>query len=389
VRIVLVTGKGGVGKTTLATATAVSAAARGKRTLLVSTDAAHSLSDVLLRQLEAEPVSITRNLEGVQIDARHELLRSWGTIANYLKRLLDLTEIDQLRLEELVVMPGLDQLVALARLHSLAEGPWDAMVVDCAPSADSLRLLSLPDVLHWYVAKLFGRTGTIARLGRKRIERTFSLPMPDDGVLASIEDISEELYRLQAILSDSTTTARVVVTPERVVIAEGQRTMAYLALYGYAVDAVLVNRVPPADLVSPEAAPYFAGQYAQLEAIDETFASLPRLRVRHRPVEPLGLDALEEIGEELYGDGDPLAKLSFTPALEITSTGKEPMVKLFIPGATRDEIQLEHEDDELIVTIGAHRRTVRLPDGLNGRRVSRAGVRNEHLEVFFGEVVHG
>jgi len=353
----------------------------------VSTDAAHSLADVLLQRLDAEPVPVTDNLDGLQLDARHEMRRSWSTIAAYVRRLVGLTEIDQLRLDELVVIPGLDQLVALARLQALAaEGPWDAMVVDCAPSADSLRLLSLPDVLGWYVDRLFGQEGPIARWGRKRIERTFALPMPDESVLASIGNMTDELSRLRDVLSDSTTSARVVVTPERVVIAEAQRTMAYLALYGYAVDAVLVNRVPPCDLHPGMPEGFLASARRQLTAIDDAFATLPRLKVHHQPAEPLGVDILTEIGLALYGDIDPLARLSSTPALQISTQGKESMVRLFVPGARREEIELELDADDLVVSIGAHRRTVKLPDGLSGRPVSRAGLRDEHLEVVFGEV---
>src|ERR1700691_1560745 len=155
-RTILMTGKGGVGKTTLSAATAVNAADRGSRTLLVSTDAAHSLSDVLGTALGADPILISGNLYGLQIDSRHELQQSWSTISRYLKRVLGVAEIDQLRLDELVVVPGLDQLVALARLRSLAlSGEWEAIIVDCAPSADSLRLLSLPEVLQWYSDRLF------------------------------------------------------------------------------------------------------------------------------------------------------------------------------------------------------------------------------------------
>jgi arsenite-transporting ATPase len=376
VRVVLVTGKGGVGKTTLSTATALAAADRGARTLLVSTDAAHSLSDVLEQRIGVDPAPIAENLDGLQVDARHELQQSWGTIACYLKQLLGIAEIDRLSLDELVVVPGLDQLVALARLRTLAaEGRWDAIVVDCAPSADSLRLLSLPDVLQWYVERLFGRSGAFAKWGRRHLERSLSLPLPDEAVVSSVEQMSGELSQLRTILNAETTTARVVVTPERVVIAEAQRTLAYLALYGYAVDGVLVNRVPR-DGSSP----------AQMQTISEVFTGLPQLTVRHRPEEPLGLTALREVGRELYPEVDPLARMVTTPALEIVSAGRESVLRLFVPGASRDEIEVEIERDELIVTLGSYRRTVKLPDGLSGRSVDRAGLRGQHLEVVFGEV---
>jgi arsenite-transporting ATPase len=375
VRTILMTGKGGVGKTTLSAATAVNAADRGSRTLLVSTDAAHSLSDVLEVAIGADPVPISGNLYGLQIDSRHELQQSWSTISHYLKRVLGMAEIDQLRLDELVVVPGLDQLVALARLRSLVlSGQWEAIIVDCAPSADSLRLLSLPEVLQWYSDRLFGRGGTFGKWGRRRIERSLSFPLPDEAVVDSIEEMSGELKQLRTVLNSPATTARVVLTPERVVISEAQRTLAYLALYGHTVDAVLVNRVPNG-----------AGKNSELQSIADLFAGLPLLTVRNRPDEPIGLVQLRDLGSRLFREVDPLAKMVDTPALDIASDGLETVLRILVPGASRDELDIEMEGDELIISLGSYRRTVKLPDGLIGRSVDRAGLRGQYLEIVFGE----
>ena len=387
-RVVLVTGKGGVGKTTLSAATAVVAAERGVRTLLVSTDAAHSLEDVLELRLGAEPSAIITGLDGLQLDGRHELQRSWSSIVGYLRRLLGITDLDDLHLEELVVVPGLDQLVALVRLHELARsGRWEAIVVDCAPSADSLRLLALPDVVRWYVQRVFGRDGRLGRLARRHLERTLAVPVPDESVVSSITDMADDLAELRSTLDARSTTARIVTTPERVVIAEAQRTLSYLALYGYAVDAVLVNRLARAASGGQGAAPALGvngnGQRAQLERIDDAFATVPRLAVHQRPCEPLGPAALADLGHELYGGHDPLAHLAPRDALEITSRGDEPVVRLPVTGVERDRIELARERDELIVTLGSHRRTVLLPDALRHREVVRAGVAHNHLEVVF------
>jgi arsenite/tail-anchored protein-transporting ATPase len=384
-RVILVTGKGGVGKTTLAAATAAVAAQWGAPTLLVSTDAAHSLEDVLLQRLGSEPVTITNNLDGLQLDGRHEMQRSWGSITQYLRRLVGITELDRLHVDELVVVPGLDQLVALGRLRSLVEeGSWEAIIVDCAPSADTLRLLALPDVLGWYIERIFGRNGALNRWSRRRIERTFAVPLPDDSVVGSVTSVTDELAGLRATLDRGQTSARIVTTPERVVIAEAQRTLAYLALYGYATDAVFVNRVP-APAQDGGAVGRSAMRRAQLEAIDATFAALPRLRVSDRPEEPLGIGALVEVGQELYGTTDPLAKLSPGHALEITSRGPESMVRLAVPGVERDQVGIEREGDELVVSLGAHRRSIVLPEGLRDRDVVRAGIDGHHLEIVFGE----
>jgi arsenite-transporting ATPase len=384
-RVILVTGKGGVGKTTLSAATAAVAAERGVRTLLVSADAAHSLEDVLLQRLGAEPVAIAERLDGLQLDGRHELQRSWATIVGYLRRILGITNLDRLHVDELVVVPGIDQLVALARLRSLVEeGRWDAIVVDCAPSADSLRLLALPDVLGFYVDRLLGRKGSLNKWARRRLERSLSVPVPDDSVLESVAALSDELTGLRAALDAGATTARIVVTPERVVIAEAQRTLAYLALYGYAVDAVFVNRVPGVDL-APGSTPRSSTRLAQAARTESVFSGLPRLTVRERADEPLGLDSLLEVGHELYNGGDPLARLADGQALEITSRGGESVVRLFAPGVERDRIRLERDGDELVVALGTHRRTVLLPPSLRHRDVVRAGLNGQHLEVIFEE----
>jgi arsenite-transporting ATPase len=246
----------------------------------------------------------------------------------------------------------------------------------------------LPDVLRWYVDRLFGRDGVLGRWAWRRIERTLSVPAPDDDVIASITDISDELAELRAVLESASTTARVVVTPERVVVAEARRTLSYLALYGYAVDAVLVNRVPGPELDTvPVLRPWVDAQRTQLTAIDAAFSPLPRLSARLRLGEPVGLDVLRHLGRELYGDHDPLARLATTPPMEIVAHGPSTSVRIFIPGIQRDEIALEHVDGELIVTLGEHRRAIGLPDALLGHEVVRAGLDGTHLEVVLEEAM--
>jgi arsenite-transporting ATPase len=384
-RVILVTGKGGVGKTTLSAATALTAAARGAGVLLVSTDEAHSLEDVLLQRLGPEPTPIASGLEGLQLDGRYELQRSWSTIADYLRRLLGVTDLDNLHVDELVMVPGLDQLVALSRLRELVDSRrWDAIVVDCAPSADTLRLLALPEVLSWYVDRLLGPRRTVSRWALRKLERTFAVPLPDDNVLTSVTAMTDELTGLRSSLDGGATTARVVVTPQRMVIAEAQRTLSYLALYGYEVDAVLVNRVAPSER-EDDPLRERVDTADQLARIDAGFGSLPRLVCQRRATEPLGTEALRQIGEEVFADADPLARLATRPAVEITSRGRDSVVRLPVGGVERDRIGVEHERDELTVTLGAHRRTVMLPDALRRRQVVRAGIDGEHLEVVFGE----
>jgi arsenite-transporting ATPase len=390
-RIVLVMGKGGVGKTTFSAATAVRAATREPgRVLVASTDAAHSLAEAFGTEIGCEPEEVAPNLDAVQLDGRHELQRSWSTISEYLAELLDVVDLDRLHAAELLVLPGLDQLLALARLRDFVrEGMWRGLVVDCAPSADSLRLLSLPDVLDWYLARIFGQSGMVRSRIRRNIERTLSINAPNDRVLTSVSDLTSQLSGFRSTLEQAVTTARIVVTPEHMVVTEGQRTMSYLALYGYPVDAVLVNRVLGVDLGSPLLEKWQANQALQLKRIDEAFSPLPQAHALLRPSEPIGVEDLAEVGLELYGDADPLERMSTQGAMTIGSEGTHAVVRIPVGGIERDDISVERQGAELTVSLGAHRRVIALPDAFDDRQVLRAGVSHDMLEVVFTGADHG
>ncbi len=389
-RIVLMMGKGGVGKTTFSAATAVTAARRESgRVLVASTDAAHSLAEALGTEVGCEPAEVAPNLDAVQLDGRHELQRSWSTISEYLAELLDVVDLDRLHAAELLVLPGLDQLLALARLRDFArKGMWRGLVVDCAPSADSLRLLSLPDILDWYLARIFGKSGMIRSRVRRNIERTLSINAPNDRVLTSVTDLTSQLSGFRSTLENAATTARIVVTPEHLVVAEGQRTMSYLALYGYPVDAVLVNRVLGADLGSPLLETWHANQVLQLKRIDEAFSPLPQAHAQLRPHEPIGSEDLAEVGLELYGDIDPLERMSTQGAVTISSDGPNAVVRIPVGGIERGDISVERQGTELTIGLGTHRRVIALPDAFGDRQVLRAGVNHDLLEVVFSGADH-
>ena len=384
-RIVLVMGKGGVGKTTFSAATAVVAAERQRgRVLVASTDAAHSLAEAFDEHIGCEPEEVAPNLDAVQVDGRHELERSWSTISDYLGGLLDVTELDRLHSDELLVLPGLDQLLALARLREfVVEGGWRGLVVDCAPSADSLRLLSLPEVLDWYLVRVFGQKGIVRSRIRRNIERNLSITAPSDRVLSSVSDLNSQLTAFRSTLQGSVTTARIVVTPENLVVSEGQRTMSYLALYGYPVDAVLVNRVLSDNCSAPLLEAWHANQALQLKRIDEAFAPLPQLCALLRPCEPVGIGELGDVGRELYGDGDPLKRMAEHNVLTISTEDGHPIVRMPVGGIGREDIDIERQGNELMVGLNTYRRAIRLPDAFQDRDVLTAGVRNDMLEIVF------
>jgi arsenite-transporting ATPase len=323
--------------------------------------------------LGEDPTPVTSGLEALQLDGRHELQRAWSAIAGYLRDLLGVAELDRIQVEELLVIPGLEELLALSRLRSLMEsGRWDAVIVDCAPSADSLRLFSLPEVLDWYGARIFGRDGTMRARVRRAIERTLSVAAPDETVVASTTELSAGLADLRRVLNEADTSVRVVVTPERLVVAEAQRTLSYLALYGAAV--------------SPWLETWKASQTGQLARIEELFGPLPRLVAPLLPAEPVGSHALLDVGRRVYGGLDPLARLSDGQALEFTTDARGTRLRVPVAGLDREAIRLHRDGPELVVTLGAYRRTVALPDALSRHEVVRAGVIDGALEVDFAEV---
>lgn len=381
-RIVVITGKGGVGKTTIAAATAHRAASCGHRTLVVSTDSAHSLGEVLDAKLGASPSVVAERLDAAHVDGRHELSTTWREIARYMHEALGWSDLDRLHVEELALLPGFDQLLALARIRQLAdEDRWDAMVIDCAPSADSLRLLSLPETVGWYLDRLVGRAGVLGRWVRRRVEQSLPIPTPTDAFIQSLYQLNDQLMALRDLLNPRDTSARIVVTPERVVINEARRLLAYLALYGYAVDAVVVNKLLDDDVAA--ACGWLDAQCRYRAAIDEAFSPIPRLGAPLCNEEPAGADRLAELGHVIYDTSDPMDRFAPGAAIEILTHGAESLVRVPVGGVDRADIDLALDGDELLVTLGAHRRAVRLPDALSGHEVTGASVVDGHLEVVF------
>ena len=298
--VVLITGKGGVGKTTVAAATAVHAAAQGLQTLVLSTDAAHSLSDVLGAPLGHEPIELGPRLRAQQLDGRRRFEESWSEIRSYLVDLLGWAGADAIDAAELSSLPGLDEILALENLREHAQrGDVDLIVVDCAPTAETLRLLALPDVLGWYLDRVFPTHRRMAKLTRPLLRRTTSIPLADDDLFESFNRFTERLDAVRSLLRDvDTTRIRLVTTPEEVVVAETRRTYAYLALYGYSLDAVVVNRV----LGDAHQGPFFeewrVRQARGLASIDATFGSVTQLE---SALEPFDLDRPRSPGDPRQG----------------------------------------------------------------------------------------
>jgi arsenite-transporting ATPase len=386
-RVLLFTGKGGVGKTTVAAATALACTEAGKRTIVLSTDPAHSLGDAFDRPLGDLPVEIVAGLWGVQLDAQDRLEDSWVDIQGWLREVFRWAGVDAIEAEELSVVPGLDEVFALADIKAFADsGEWDVVVVDCAPTAETIRFLSLPDVLARYMERLFPVGRRLNKVVAPLLGRVTDLPVAGDGVFDAVHRFYDRLDGVREVLTDpERCSVRLVVNPEKMVIAEARRTYTYLSLFGYRVDGVVANRLLPEEVRDPWFDRWKATHAEHLADIEAGFAPLPVLRVPLAPTEPVGLDALRSFASVLYGQRYPAERLHEGESLRIERRADATVLVLELPFADKDDIELGRRGDELLVRVGPYRRAVLLPDSLRRRRVSDAALRRGRLRVTFDQ----
>ena len=387
-RIILFTGKGGVGKTTAASATALRLADRGMKTLLLSTDIAHSLADALAVPLTGVPSEIAPGLWAVQIDTQLRFEAAWRDVQRFLVDMLARGGVDPITAEELTVLPGVDEVMALLAVRELAmAGDWDVLVVDCAPTAETLRLLALPEALSWYLQKVFPAQRRIARgmrpiaamLGRSDV-------VPPDNIFDALLRLNDELTAVRQLLGDpEVTSVRLVLTPESVVAAEARRTFTALSLYGYSVDFVVANRVfPPGEDEWRQG--WARAQQTQLTAIRESFAGLPVRELAYRASEPVGAVALREVASALYGELpglDPAQPTQARQLLRIDAVDGEFVLRMALPLAARSSVDAVRAGDDLVVTVGGHRRVMTLPSVLRRCDVVRGEFDGAELRVLF------
>lgn len=384
-RIILVTGKGGVGKTTVAAATALAAADRGHRTLVSSTDPAHSLADALEVELGDQPTPITPHLHGQQIDTQAQLDRHWGAISNQLMKVFNWGGVEGLEAEEFLVFPGMDELFALLDVNQKARsGDYDVVVVDCAPTAETLRLLSLPEVLSWYFERVMPTERRIMKAARPLLSRLTDLPVPKDDVFQAAQGVFEGIEQVKELLADpAITSARLVINPEKMVIDEARRIYTYLALFGYGIDGLVVNRILPEEVSDPYFSRWRDIQAAHLATIDRAFGDVPRLLLRLFDDEMVGVDRLRLLAGELYKNLDPVSDFTATTPFRVRDQGGKVIMEMDVPFAVRDEIEVFRRGAELYVQLGPYRRSFLLPDSLRRREVSGAKLDAGVLRVTF------
>ncbi|GAA1552237.1 ArsA family ATPase [Kribbella hippodromi] len=387
-RVLLYTGKGGVGKTTSAAGTATLAALRGLRTLVLSTDAAHSLSDAFDSQAGPEPTEIDDLLFVQQIDAQRKFERSWGDIQAYLRSVLHMVGVDPIEAEELTVLPGAAEVLALLEVRDhVRSGRWDVIVVDCAPTAETLRLLALPEALNWYLERIFSAERKMMRTFRPFLSRGSSLPMPDDTVFDALRRLQNDLADIRTLLAGPDASVRLVLTPEAVVVAEARRSLTRLSLYGYRVDGVVANRVFPAAGADTWRRQWVAAQRGILEEVADSFRPLPIWESPYRVCEPVGVEELAAFAVEMYGGDDPFARATDETSLwvdrHIDTDGRTYTLTMPLPLASADELELARHGDELIITVGSYRRVLPLPAALARGVVAGARLDEGRLQVRF------
>jgi len=384
IRILLYTGKGGVGKTSVAAATALRCAQRGRRTIVVSTDAAHSLGDSLDRELGPEPKAVAPNLWAQEIDTFYSIQKHWGAFQRAVAALLTWRGVDPLVADDVTIIPGLEEGASLLWINEFVEeGKYDVVVIDAAPTAETLRLLSLPDTSRWWFEHLFPLGRGAARLLRP-LARPLGAELPDENALRAVEKLFNDLKQVQHYLTNAEmTSVRLVVNAERMVIKETQRLYTYLNLYGYAVDAVVCNRLIPAEVKDP----YFAGwktdQAKNLELIEQAFTPLPILTAPLFQREAGGMDLLQTLAERLFDGRDPAARLFEGQTHRIESTPEGFVLIVPLPFTTKDDIELTQKLDELSLRVGAYWRTFVLPRALWGLVATEAHFEDGALRIRF------
>src|SRR3954447_12722151 len=373
-RTILYTGKGGVGKTSVAAATARRCAAAGARTLVISTDPAHSLQDVLQAPVEGVPTKITKRLHAQQVEAQEEMERHWSQVSSWLSSALMERGVDRIAAEELTVPPGGDELFSLLVLKHHAEADdYDVIVVDCAPTGETLRLLSFPDAARWWLDKVLGKEQSMLSAARPLARMFLDVQLPDEKVVAEIQRLVGNLVAMHELLRDgSRVSMRLVMTPDRMVVGEAMRTFTYLNLYGYLTDAVVVNRVFPDELSDGYFGAWHAVQQEQLELVAQGFSPVPVLRAPYFAHEVIGGERLDELGDALFGDREPAAVLHDRIAQELTVNNGRAELRLDLPFANKGDVKLKKIGLELIVRVDGHKRTIVLPGALAGYKPTSA-----------------
>jgi len=384
-RIVLYTGKGGVGKTCVSAAAALASARRGLRTVILSSDRAHSLGDCFQQRLGPDPLEVAENLHAMEVDANIEIAQHWAEIQAYLRRLIASQGVDGLLAEEIAMIPGFEEACVLLRLKDLWDrGEHDALIVDCAPTGATLRLLSFPEAFGWFMRRIFPVHRTLMRVLRPTAGPLISIPLPSEAYYDAIRELYERFMAITDLLMDPEKTGvRLVTIPERMAVEETRRAFAEFSLYGLCVEEVVANRILPEEVTDPYLAAMKASQGGWLAQIRGDFDPITVTEARLLPDEVVGLEALGELGEALFSGRDPVAQLRARPPVRIERADGRVQMVLELGFAARQDVELLQHADELVVEIGSSRRNLLLPGALARMRAAKAKVHDGQLVIDF------
>lgn len=391
-RVILMTGKGGVGKTSVAAATGLRCAELGYKTLVLSTDPAHSLADSFDLELGHDPRLVRDRLWGAELDALRELEGNWGAVKRYITQVLQARGLDGVQAEELAILPGMDEIFALVRMkRHYDEGEYDVLIIDSAPTGTALRLLSLPEVGGWYMRRFYKPLQNMSVALRPLVEPLFKpiagFSLPDKEVMDAPYEFYEQIEALEKVLTDNTqTSVRLVTNPEKMVLKESLRAHAYLSLYNVATDLVVANRIIPEAVSDPFFSRWKAQQQQYRQEIHENFRPLPVKEVPLYAEEMCGLAALDRLKDTLYGDSeDPTQVYYRETTLRVSQDGNAFSLELYLPGIPKNQIELSKTGDELNVRIGNHRRNLVLPQSLASLQPAGAKMEDDYLKIRFAE----
>lgn len=388
-RTILFTGKGGVGKTTLSAATALRSAALGYNTLIISTDVAHSLADALDVPLGNEPRAVgPEHLFAAELDAGEELERYWGDVKRRIATALRDEGVSATAAGELAVIPGLDEVLALVRIKRYYdEGAYDVLIIDSAPTGAAMRLLAAPDLNRWYARHLLGFSRGLARMILPSLRAAMKLPIPEDVIQRRIGQLFDQIEELRTILTDGErTSVRLVLNPDHMAVRETQRAYTYMSLFGLSVDGLFVNRILPEQVIDPFFAGWKADQVEHLQVVREMFKPLPMFEVPLMRQAVVGIDALRDLSDRLYGEIDPVPPRSNEQPLRFSMENGRYTLDLRVTGVTTHHVELEKQGDELHVRLGSFRRVLVLPLYLAGMQPAWAQLENGYLKIAFEDV---
>ena len=390
-RIIFFAGKGGVGKTSAAAATGIKAAERGNKTVIMSLDVAHSLSDIfdmdksLITKNRGQPTQVGDNLWIQELDIQEEIEKNWGDIHKYLSTLLNTTGLDEILAEELAILPGMEEISLLLHINRYARNNrFDVVLLDCAPTGESLRFISIPTTLEWYINKIFKLEKTIVKYARPMAKRFYDVPLPGKDYFNAIERLFERLKGVDALLTDpKITTVRLVTNPEKIVLKETQRAFMYFCLYKMSIDGIIMNRVLP-DVVNE---PYFRGwqerQKRYVREAEAYFQPVPLFPVDLFKGEILGFDSLKALGDQIYGERNPLDRFFTGKPYELTKIDGKYQLKMKLPFIEKQDVALHKIADELVIRVGGFKRHVMLPRQVAASNSLWATLEGQYLWIHF------